>query len=51
MFGIILNSYLSSMSGHKFHDDFVMQTRNILLLMKYIISYLLKSVQDVNDIL
>ena len=21
MFGIILNSYLSSMLGHKFHDD------------------------------
>ena len=30
MFGIInLNSYLSSMSGHKFHDN-VMQTRNML---------------------
>ena len=23
MFGIILNSYLSSMAGHKFHDNFV----------------------------
>ena len=30
MFGIILNSYLLSMSGHTFHDNVVMQTRNIL---------------------
>ena len=30
MFGIILNSYLSSMSGHKYHDNTVIQTRNIL---------------------
>ena len=30
IFGIILNSYLSSMSGHKYHDNIIMQTRNIL---------------------
>ena len=30
MSGIILNSYLSSMSGHKYHDNIVMQARNIL---------------------
>ena len=31
MFGIILNSYLSSILGHKFHEDVVMQARNIFL--------------------
>ena len=30
MFGIILNSYLASISGHKNHDNIVMQTQNIL---------------------
>ena len=31
MFCIILNSYLSSMLGHKFHEDAAMQVRTILL--------------------
>ena len=30
MFGSILNSYLSAMSGHRYQDNIVMQTRNIL---------------------
>ena len=31
MFGIILKNHLSSMLWHKFHEDIIMQTRNILL--------------------
>ena len=31
MFGIILKKYFSSLLWHKFHEDFIMQTRNILL--------------------
>ena len=31
MFGIILKSYLSSRLWHKFHEDNIMQTRNILV--------------------
>ena len=31
MFGIILNSYLSSMLWHKFHEDIILLTRIISL--------------------
>ena len=31
MFGLILKRYLSSMLWHKFYEDIIMQTRNILL--------------------
>ena len=48
MFGIILNSYLSSMSGHKFHDNVVMQTRNILPQIHVLFVYWKK--QNVNEI-
>ena len=48
MFGIILNNYLSSMSGHKFHCNVVMQTRNILHWIHVLFVYWKK--QNVNEI-
>ena len=32
MFGIILKNYLSSMLGHKFHEDVIMQTRRFIIV-------------------
>ena len=62
MFGIILKNYLSSMLLHKFHEDIIMQTRKILLLIhvlfvywktlnysENITFYLLKNVQNINS--
>ena len=59
MFGIILNSHLSSMSGHKFHDNVVMQTRIYCCEYVYCLCtvneihnvYFVVSVQDVTNIL
>ena len=48
MCGIILNSYLSSMSGHKFHYNVVMLTPNILPRIHALFVYWKK--QDVNEI-
>ena len=39
MFGIILNSYLSSMLWHKFHEDVTKQTRKILLRIHVLFVY------------
>ena len=47
MFGIIINSNLSPMSGHKFHDSIVMQTRNILPGIHVLFVYWKK--QNVNE--
>ena len=35
MFGIILNSHLSSMLGLKVHEDIIMQTGNIYLYLHF----------------
>ena len=35
MFGITLNSYLSSMLGHKFHEDVMVQTQIIYCEFEY----------------
>ena len=48
MFGINLNSYLSSMSGHKYHDNIVMHVRNILPWIHVLFGYWKK--QNVNEI-
>ena len=47
MLGIILNSYLSSMLGHTFHEDAMMQARNILCEHVYCL-YTEKSKQNVH---
>ena len=39
MFGIILNSYLSSTLWHKFYEDVMMQTRKILLRIHVLFVY------------
>ena len=39
MFGIKLKSYLSSMLLNKFHEDILMQTRQILLLIHVLFVY------------
>ena len=39
MFGINLKSYLSAMLWHKFHEDIIMQTRKILLLIHVLFVY------------
>ena len=62
MFGIILNSNLSSMLGHQFHKDavheiyyceyvYLLYTEKSKMFIEYIIVYLLKSVHNINIIL
>ena len=39
MFGIILKNHLSSMLWHKFHEDIIMQTRQLLLRIHVLFVY------------